>query len=82
MIIFRMAQSFLLAASFAPCLYAGMNIAATREAMGLSKNDLAEALGVHLATIYRLEAGQIVLSKRTQLAIEALAKAKRVKVVA
>lgn len=49
--------------------------------MGLSKNELAEALGVHLTTIYRLEAGQIALTKRTQLAIEALAKSKRVGVV-
>lgn len=58
-----------------------MNVAATREAMGLSKAELAEALGVNLATIYRLEAGTSRVTKRTALAIEALAKSKRVKVV-
>lgn len=55
-----------------------MNVTATREAMGLSKTQLAEALGVNLSTIYRLEAGQIPLVKRTELALEALAKARRV----
>lgn len=56
-------------------------ITATREAMGLRKDELAEALGVNLSTVYRLEAGYIKLSKRTAIAIEALAKSKRVQVV-
>lgn len=60
---------------------ARMNITATREAMGLRKDELANALGVNLSTVYRLEAGDIKLSKRTAMAIEALAKAKRVQVV-
>lgn len=49
--------------------------------MGLSKVELANALGVNLATIYRIEAGTIPLSKRTELAIQALAMARNVKVV-
>lgn len=58
-----------------------MDVEATREAMGLTKTQLAEALGVNLSTVYRLEAGQIALVRRTELAIEALAKARRVKPV-
>ncbi len=49
--------------------------------MGLRKDELAEALGVHLVTIYRMENGEIPISKRTQLAIEALAKSKHVEVI-
>jgi DNA-binding transcriptional regulator YiaG len=60
---------------------AAMDIAATRKAMGLRKDEMAAALGIHLSTIYRLESGDIALNRRTALAIEALAKSKRVKVV-
>lgn len=63
------------------CIIRGMDIAATREAMGLTKQQLADALGVHLVTVYRLEAGELPISKRTAMAVEMLAKSKRVKVV-
>ena len=56
-----------------------MDIAATREALGLTKAQLAEAMGVNLATVYRWESGEIAASKRTIIAIETLAKSKRVK---
>ena len=59
-----------------------MDIRATREAMGLTKQEMADALGVHLVTIYRLEDGTIPIGKRTALAVEALAKSKRVQIIA
>lgn len=58
-----------------------MNITATREALGLTKSELADALGVDLSTIYRLENGTSRVTKRTAMAIEALAKSRRVKVI-
>ncbi len=61
------------------CNYAAMDIAATRRAMGLTKQQMADAMRVHLVTIYRWENGEIDIPHRTMMAIEALAKSKRVK---
>lgn len=58
-----------------------MDVTKTREAMGLSRANLATMIGVHRATIYRIESGDMDLTERTRKAIELLAKAKRVKVV-
>ena len=74
-------QKIMLEPSPRVCMMHAMDVKATREAMGLSKTQLAEALGVNLSTVYRLEAGQIALVRRTELAIEALAKSRRVKPV-
>ena len=49
-----------------------MDITATREAMGLTRTQLAEKLGVAPSTIYRLESGEITLTQRMEASIKML----------
>jgi transcriptional regulator with XRE-family HTH domain len=49
-----------------------MDITATREAMGLTRTQLAEKLGVAPSTIYRLESGEISLTQRMEASIKML----------
>lgn len=49
-----------------------MDIRQTRKALGLTQAQLAEKLGVDHSTVSRFESGEIPLSERTLLAMEAL----------
>lgn len=49
-----------------------MDIAAIRKNLGLSQAALAERLGVSQTTISRFESGELGLSPRTVLAMQAL----------
>jgi len=58
-----------------------MDITKTREAMGLNKSELAAKLGVSPSAVTRWEDGSIGVNHRTMIAIEALAKTMKIKVV-
>ena len=45
---------------------------AARQALGLKQHELAEALGMHVASIRRMEYGQQPIEARTSLAVECL----------
>ena len=54
------------------CIMPFMDIEATRKTMGLSQAELALALGVTQSTVSRFETGEVDMSERTKLALEAL----------
>lgn len=44
-----------------------------RKSLRMTQAELADKLGVHQATVSRLETGELPLDKRTMLAVQALA---------
>jgi transcriptional regulator with XRE-family HTH domain len=45
---------------------------ATRDTLGLSQAELADALGITQASVSRMEAGEQPVTRRTRLQVEAL----------